>query len=92
MKYFYFKVYLNNEVLKNSVFLVFVDMLGFDSFILSYIYVILEYLERGVYFVIFISVEEGNFIKCMVRELKNFLEFDKGFSFILSKMNLRMSL
>ncbi|GAA7987205.1 dynamin-like GTPase family protein [Helicobacter pylori] len=88
-KYSYLKVYLNNEALKNSAPLVFVDMPGFDSPILSHTHAILEYLERGVHFVILTSVEEGNLTKRMVRELKNLLEFDKGLSFILSKMNLR---
>ncbi|WP_194151254.1 dynamin-like GTPase family protein [Helicobacter pylori] len=88
-KYSYLKVYLNNESLKNSAPLVFVDMPGFDSPISSHTHAILEYLERGVHFVILTSVEEGSLTKRMVRELKNLLEFDKGLSFILSKTNLR---
>ncbi|MCQ2701944.1 dynamin family protein [Helicobacter pylori] len=88
-KYSYLKVYLNNEALKNSTPLVFVDMPGFDSPISSHTHAILEYLERGVHFVILTSVEEGSLTKRMVRELKNLLEFDKGLSFILSKTNLR---
>ncbi|MGN8448228.1 dynamin family protein [Helicobacter pylori] len=88
-KYSYLKVYLNNEALKDSVPLVFVDMPGFDSPISSHTHAILEYLERGVHFVILASVEEGSLTKRMVRELKNLLEFDKGLSFILSKTNLR---
>ncbi len=88
-KYSYLKVYLNNEALKNSAPLVFVDMPGFDSPISSHTHAILEYLERGVHFVILTSAEEGNLTKRMVRELKNLLEFDKGLSFILRKTNLR---
>ncbi|MDU9806581.1 dynamin family protein [Helicobacter pylori] len=88
-KYSYLKVYLNNEVLKNSAPLVFVDMPGFDSPISSHTHAILEYLERSVHFVILASVEEGALTKRMVRELKNLLEFDKGLSFILSKTDLR---
>ncbi|GAA8019566.1 dynamin-like GTPase family protein [Helicobacter pylori] len=88
-KYSYLKVYLNNEALKNSTPLVFVDMPGFDSPISSHTHAILEYLERGVHFVILTSAEEGSLTKRMVRELKNLLEFDKGLSFILSKTNLR---
>ncbi len=80
---------MNNEALKNSAPLVFVDMPGFDSPISSHTHAILEYLERGVHFVILTSAEEGNLTKRMVRELKNLLEFDKGISFILSKTNLR---
>ncbi|WP_187860159.1 dynamin-like GTPase family protein [Helicobacter pylori] len=88
-KYSYLKVYLNNEALKNSAPLVFVDMPGFDSPISSHTHAILEYLERGVHFVILTSAEEGALTKRMVRELKNLLEFDKGLSFILIKTNLR---
>ncbi|GAA6931957.1 dynamin-like GTPase family protein [Helicobacter pylori] len=88
-KYSCLKVYLNNEALKNSAPLVFVDMPGFDSPISSHTHAILEYLERDVHFVILTSVEEGNLTKRMVRELKSLLEFDKGLSFILSKTNLR---
>ncbi len=80
---------MNNEALKNSAPLVFVDMPGFDSPISSHTHAILEYLERGVHFVILTSAEEGSLTKRMVRELKNLLEFDKGLSFILSKTNLR---
>ncbi len=90
-EYSYLKVYLNNEALKNSAPLVFVDMPGFDSPISSHTHA--KYLERGVHFVILASilasVEEGALTKRMVRELKNLLEFDKGLSFILSKTNLR---
>ncbi|OQU73904.1 GTPase, partial [Helicobacter pylori] len=95
---------MNNEALKDSVPLVFVDMPGFDSPISSHTHAILEYLERSVHFVILISVEKYNHFvilttgvevekygltKRMVRELKNLLEFDKDLSFILSKTNLR---
>ncbi|GAA7306222.1 hypothetical protein HpM042_11950 [Helicobacter pylori] len=75
-KYSYLKVYLNNEALKTALPLVFVDMPGFDSPISIHTHAILEYLERGVHFVILTSVEEGNLTKRMVRELKNLLEFD----------------
>lgn len=88
-EYSYLKVYLNNEALKDSAPLVFVDMPGFCSLTSSHTHAILEYLERSVHFVILISVEEGNLTKRMVRELKNLLEFDKGLSFILSKMKIR---
>ncbi|WP_033794386.1 dynamin-like GTPase family protein [Helicobacter pylori] len=88
-KYAYLKVYLNQQALKESAPLVFVDMPGFDSPNSSHTQAIVEYLERGVHFVILTSVEEGTLTKKMVRELKNLLEFDKGLSFILSKTNLR---
>ncbi|GAA7919437.1 hypothetical protein TH0221_05580 [Helicobacter pylori] len=67
---------MNNEALKTALPLVFVDMPGFDSPVSSHTHAILEYLERGVHFVILTSVEEGSLTKRMVRELKNLLEFD----------------
>ncbi|WP_232263421.1 dynamin family protein [Helicobacter pylori] len=88
-EYSYLKVYLNNEALKDSTPLVFVDMPGFCRLTSSHTHAILEYLERSVHFVILTSVEEYNLTKSMVRELKNLLEFDKGLSFILSKTDLR---
>ncbi|GAA7557403.1 hypothetical protein MMM136_13010 [Helicobacter pylori] len=80
---------MNNEALKTALPLVFVDMPDFDSPVSSHTHAILEYLERGVHFVILTSVEEGSLTKRMVGELKNLLEFDKDLSFILSKTNLR---
>ncbi len=71
-KYAYLKVYLNKQALKESAPLVFVDMPGFDSPISSHTQAIVEYLERGVHFVILTSVEEGTLTEKMVRELKTF--------------------
>ncbi len=88
-KYKYIKLYLNNEKLKQIEPLVLVDMPGFDSPLELHNQAILNYLNRGIYFIVLTSVEDGNIQKSTIRELENITEFGKGFSFCLSKVNLR---
>lgn len=83
------RVYLNNENLKAIEPLVLVDMPGFDAPIESHNQAILSYLERGVYFVFLTSVEDGNLTLSMKREIENLQRIGKGFSFCISKTNLR---
>ncbi|UTO04976.1 dynamin family protein [Moraxella sp. FZLJ2107] len=83
------RVYLNNENLKVIQPLVLVDMPGFDAPIESHNQAILTYLSRGVYFVFLTSVEDGNITLSMKREIENIQQFGKGFSFCISKTNLR---
>lgn len=84
------RVYLNNEHLKAIQPLVLVDMPGFDSPIENHNQAILNYLNRGVYFVFLTSVEDGNITLSMKREIENIQQFGKGFAFCISKTNLRV--
>lgn len=88
-KYKYVKFYLNNEKLKNIEPLILVDMPGFDAPIEHHNQAILNYLNKGIYFIILTSVEDGNITKSMTREISNIMEFGKDFSFCLSKTNLK---
>ena len=88
-QYQYIKLYLNNEKLKKIEPLILVDMPGFDSPLELHNQAILNYLNKGIYFIILTSVEDGNIQKSTIRELENITEFGKGFSFCLSKVNLR---
>jgi Txe/YoeB family toxin of Txe-Axe toxin-antitoxin module len=88
-QYQYIRLYLNNEKLRQIEPLVLVDMPGFDSPLELHNQAILNYLNKGIYFVILTSVEDGNIQKSTIRELENITEFGKGFSFCLSKVNLR---
>ncbi len=88
-KYKYLKLYLNNDKLKLIEPLVLVDMPGFDSPLELHNHAILNYLNKGVYFVVLTSIEDGNLTKSTLRELENMTEFGKDFSFCLSKANLR---
>ena len=83
------RVYLNNENLKAIQPLVLVDMPGFDAPIENHNQAILNYLERGVFFVFLTSVEDGNITLSMKREIDNLQQIGKGFAFCISKTNLR---
>ena len=88
-KYQYLKLYLNNEKLKSIDPLVLVDMPGFDSPLELHNTAIMNYLNKGIYFIVLSSIEDGNLTKSTLRELENMAEFGKDFSFCLSKANLR---
>lgn len=83
------RVYLNNENLKAIQPLVLVDMPGFDAPIENHNQAILNYLERGVFFVFLTSIEDGNITLSMKREIDNLQQIGKGFTFCISKTNLR---
>lgn len=87
--YKYIRLHLNNDKLKQIEPLILVDMPGFDSPLELHNQAILNYLNKGIYFIVLTSVEEGNIQKSTLRELENITEFGKGFSFCLSKINLR---
>ncbi len=88
-KYKYLRLYLNNDKLKRIEPLVLVDMPGFDSPLELHNQAILNYLNKGVYFVILSSIEDGNITKSLTRELENITEFNKDFTFCISKVNLK---
>jgi len=88
-QYQYLKLYLENEKLKAIQPLVLVDMPGFDSPIELHNNAILNYLNKGVYFIVLTSIEDGNITKSILREIENITEFGKDFSFCLSKANLK---
>ena len=87
--YKYIKLYLNNQKLQEIEPLILVDMPGFDAPIEHHNKDILNYLNRGIYFIILTSIEDGNITKSVLREITNIMEFGKDFSFCLSKTNLR---
>ena len=87
--YKYIKLYLNNQKLQEIEPLILVDMPGFDAPIDHHNQAILNYLNRGIYFIILTSIEDGNITKSVLREITNIMEFGKDFSFCLSKTNLR---
>lgn len=88
-QYQYLKLYLNNDKLKSIDPLVLVDMPGFDSPLELHNTAIMNYLNRGIYFIVLTSIEDGNLTKSTLRELENMAEFGKDFSFCLSKANLK---
>jgi GTPase SAR1 family protein len=88
-KYLYAQLYLNNEKLREIEPLVLVDMPGFDSPLDLHNKAIMAYLDRGCYYVILSSAEEGTVTKSLERRLNEIDGFGRDFSFFLSKANLR---
>lgn len=85
----YLRLYLNNEKLREILPLVLVDMPGFDAPIELHNKAILRYLSEGKYFIVLTSVMDGNLVKSITDELINMNNIGKGFSFCVSKSDLR---
>jgi len=85
----YLKVYLLNENLKNIEPLILVDMPGFESPLDLHNQAIMEYINKGVHYIVLTSVEDGTITRSMERQLRDIQEFGRDFSFFLSKSNLR---
>ena len=88
-KYKYIRLYLNNNGIRSIEPLVLVDMPGFDSPLDLHNQAIMEYLNRGVHYIILTSVEDGNITRSMTRQLLDIQEYGRDFSFFLSKSDLR---
>ncbi len=87
--YKYIRLYLHNNRLKEIKPLILVDMPGFHSPLDIHNKAILEYLNRGVHYIMLISVEEGTITRSMARKLQDIMSFKRDISFFLSKANLR---
>ena len=85
----FLRMYINNENLKAIEPLILVDMPGFESPLDLHNQAILEYINKGVHYIVLTSVEEGTITRSMLRQLSEIQEFERDFSFFLSKANLR---
>jgi hypothetical protein len=88
-QYVYARLYLNKPALREIEPLVLVDMPGFDSPLDQHNTAIMEYLERGCYYIVLSSVEEGTPTKSLLRRIRELDDRERDFSFFLSKSNLR---
>ena len=88
-EYRYIKVFIANQQLKDIEPLILVDMPGFESPVDLHNQAILQYISKGVHFIVLTSVEDGNITHSMIRELSNIQEYGRDFSFFLSKANLK---
>jgi len=87
--YKYLKVFLNNDAVKKLEPVILVDMPGFDAPLNIHSRAIVEYLDKGVYYIVLTSVEDGTITTSMVRHLNDIIEYGRDFSFFVSKSNLR---
>ena len=88
-EYKYIKMYLNNDRLLKIEPLILVDMPGFESPLDLHNKAIMEYINKGVHYVVLTSVEDGTITKSMTRQLENIKAYKRDFSFFLSKTNLK---
>lgn len=88
-KFKFLRVFINNKNLKVIEPLVLVDMPGFESPLDLHNQAILEYINRGVHYVVLTSIEDGTITRSMIRQLTDIQEYGRDFSFFLSKTNLR---
>lgn len=87
--YKFLRIYLNNSNLIGIEPLVLVDMPGFDSPLDLHNQAISEYLNKGTHYIVLTSVEDGNITRSLARQLTGIKNYGRGFSFFLSKTNLR---
>ena len=86
--YKYLKAFIKNQKISQIEPLILVDMPGFNAPIKLHNEAIMNYLDKGVYFIIVMSVEEGSITKKLMQELELISEF-RDFSFCISKINLK---
>lgn len=84
----YIKLYLNNPKLKQISPLILVDMPGFDAPLELHNKVIMEYLARGIYFIILENAESGTIAMSIKKHIDNLKTLGRDFSFCLSKVDL----
>lgn len=83
------RLFLNSENLKSIAPIVLVDMPGFDSPRGDHNKAILNYLDKGVHYIVLTSVESGTITSSMKRQLIDIQNMERSFSFFVSKANLR---
>lgn len=84
----YLRLYLNNPKLKDIEPLILVDMPGFDAPLELHNKAIMEYLQRGIYFIILESAESGTIAMSIKKHIDSLQTLGRDFSFCLSKVDL----
>ena len=89
--YKYLRVFVDSENIKNIEPLVLVDMPGFESPLDAHNKAIIEYIKKGVFFIVLIDVKDGTIKREILQELHNLHELEREFIVILSQTNMRNS-
>ena len=87
--YEYMIVYLNNPNLKKIQPVVLVDMPGFESPLDVHNKAIINYIEKGIFYIVVVSVESGTLPRSLLNRLKGLLSLNRDFELILTKVNLK---
>jgi len=87
--YKFLRIFVDSEEVKNIEPLVLVDMPGFESPLDAHNKAILEYIKKGVFFIVLIDVKDGTIKREILQELYNLYELDREFIVVLSQTNMR---
>jgi len=85
----YLRVYVNAPVLKSMLPLILVDMPGFDAPLKMHDKAICNYIDRGVHYVVLVSVDDGGLTSQTLGRLQDIKDNYRSFSLCLSKIDLR---
>lgn len=81
--------YIDSENLKKLQPIILVDMPGFASPLDHHNKAIINYLEKGVHYIVLTPVDSGTITASMARQLQNIQEYKKDFTFFVTKTDLR---
>lgn len=82
------RYFINQQALKDIEPIILVDMPGFESPLDSHNKAILEYIERGVFFIVLQDIQNGNLTKTILNRLEEIRIYQRDFALFLSKANL----
>ena len=82
------RYFINQQELKDIEPIILVDMPGFESPLDSHNKAILEYIERGVFFIVLQDIQNGNLTKTILNRLEEIRIYQRDFALFLSKANL----
>ena len=87
--YKFMRVYLNNQSIKDIAPLVIVDMPGFESPLDEHNRALMEYIERGVHYIILIGSDRGTVTRSMLRQIEQIIDYKRSYSILISKSDLQ---
>lgn len=82
------RVYLNNPQLKKIEPLVLVDMPGFEAPKAQHNKAILEYLDKGIFYIVLMKVTDGTIQKSLLRRLHEIERLGRKFALFLSNSDV----
>ncbi|MCR5622940.1 MAG: dynamin family protein [Treponema sp.] len=82
------RVYLNNQQLKSIEPLVLVDMPGFEAPKAQHNKAILEYLDKGIFYIVLMKVTDGTIQRSLLNRLREIDRLGRKFSLFLSNADV----
>jgi len=86
--YKFMRVFIANQDIFDIQPLILVDMPGFQSPLDLHNQAIMEYIDKGVHYIVLTSAKDGTITGRMAAQLVDIQEYDRDFDFFLSKTDL----